>query len=225
MSKSPSFNVDRIRWNRVWENELNKIYGSRDIPSYTGSSAIDGVGMRSMWNHLAASDATVQTINTMVKEVATLQRDLSRKAALRFAEDNFESKWKSCTPETREKWILEGLVRTCQASPDFEERRKACPEVTLLRLNKANGQPFLNLLQALCLENIDEVPSNPKPLPSDSFDRMNGHKLNIQNPGRQLVQLAELTQRTYFLVMFVWNVLLAFVSLLFVALVLSGHST
>ncbi|KAE9396234.1 hypothetical protein BT96DRAFT_996949 [Gymnopus androsaceus JB14] len=206
--KSPSFNVDRVAWNRAWEQELAGFYGSRDMPSYTGPSLI---GTPPMWDILAASDASVQLTNNMVEETAILQRNLSQKAVFRFAKDDFESKWKSCTSETREKWILEGLVRTCQASPHFEERRMLCPEVTLPRLNlKGNGQPFLDLLQALCLEDIYTVPANPKPLPSDAFNRFNGHDVSTQDRGCQLYQLTTLTKRTYFLVMFVWNVLLAF---------------
>ncbi|KAE9401834.1 hypothetical protein BT96DRAFT_1017938 [Gymnopus androsaceus JB14] len=149
--------------------------------------------------------------NNLVKRAAILQRDLSRESAFRFAKNNFESEWKSCTSETREKWILEGLVRTCQSSPDFEERRRLCPEVTLPRLNsKGKGQPFLDLLRALCLDDIDTVPSSPKPFPSDAFDRLSGHKISTQNRGCQLFQLVTLTRRTHFLVMFLRSVFLAF---------------
>lgn len=212
---TPLFSVDRVRWNRTWEEKLAKIYGLQDTPFYPGPSVIDGARLKATWDISVASDSYVQSVNTMVKEASIIQRDLSREASRRFAEDDFEFRWKSCSSETREEWILEGLVRTCEASPDFEERRRFCPEVSLLRLNKRNGQPFLDLLQALCLEDIDSVPANPKSLPSEWFDRMIGHKINVQNRGRQLLQLMELTKRTYFLVMFVWNVLLAFVSFSF----------
>ncbi|KAE9382579.1 hypothetical protein BT96DRAFT_952082, partial [Gymnopus androsaceus JB14] len=171
------------------DEELAKIYGSRDTLFFTGPSLVEK-GTKSMWDIFAASDGTVQTTSVVVKDVATLQRDLSRKACAQ-----------SCTSEAREKWILEGLVRTCQASPDFEESRRFCPEITLPRLNsKGKGQPFLDLLRALCLDDIDTVPSSPKPLPSNAFDRMTGQKTPTRNRGCQLFQLALLTRRTYFLV-------------------------
>ncbi|KAE9401835.1 hypothetical protein BT96DRAFT_991670 [Gymnopus androsaceus JB14] len=210
LSAAPSFNVDRTRWNRAWEQGLARLYGSQDTPSYTGPSFIDR-GTESMWDLFTASDVTVQITSIMVNEAAILQRNLTRDSALRLAENNFESEWKNCTSETREKWILEGLVRVCQAHPDFEQRRLYCPEVTLLRLNsKGKGQPFLDLLRALCLDDLDTVPSNPKPLPSDAFDRFIGYNISTQNRGCQLFQLSQFTKRTHFLVMFVWNVLLAF---------------
>ncbi|KAH8832424.1 hypothetical protein DL96DRAFT_1457618 [Flagelloscypha sp. PMI_526] len=163
-----------------------------------------------MWNFLISSDASVQSTHVMGNEVAILQRDLSKKAAQRFAENDFESEWKACSASKREEWILEGLVRTCSASPDFEERRRSCPEITLARLNKNNGQGLLDLLKGLVLDDISKVPTQCKQFKCDAFDRMFGFEKNIQHPGRQLLQLGAATKRTYFLVMFLWNVLLAF---------------
>lgn len=213
MSK-PLFIVDRVGWNRTWEDKLAKAYGSRDIPYYTGPNLMDQ--RKATWDAIVASDSWVQFINAKVKELCILQQALSQEAARRYAEDEFESKWKSCTSEAREEWILEGMVRTCEAIPYLEQSRLDCPEVTLPRLNKGNGQPFLDLLQALRLEDITKVPAEPKVLPSDCFDRMNGHKIMVQNRGRQLLQLTELTNRMHFLDLFVFNVLSAFVSFLFV---------
>lgn len=206
-----TFSVNRVCWNRSWEDHLAGIYGSQDIPSYTGPNTVDQ--NQASWN---TSDSFVHYLNAKIEEICILQQNLSQEVARVYAEDDFQSKWKSCTSKTREEWILEGLVRTCEASPFLELCRLDCPEVTLSRLNKGNGQPFLDLMQALCLEDTTKVPEKPKALPSDSFDHVNGHKIMVQNRGRQLFQLMELTKRTYFLVLFVFSVLLAFVRFSFV---------
>lgn len=71
------------------------------------------------------SDSNVQIMHSMQKQICTLQHDLTKKVSKRFAEDDFESHWKAkCTEKQREQIILEGLVRACEASPDFEEHRK-----------------------------------------------------------------------------------------------------
>ncbi|KAJ7441093.1 hypothetical protein FB451DRAFT_1058310 [Mycena latifolia] len=147
----------------------------------------------------------------MTSQICILQRDLTRKSSKRFAEDDFESHWTTrCSVKEREDFILEGLVRACQASPDFEDHRKWCPELTLKRLNYGSGQGFIDLLKKLTLQDLDVVPSDFRTVPNVVFDKM--HVIDDPNPhpGRVLAKKACDSQRTYLLTMVVWNILLAF---------------
>jgi hypothetical protein len=70
-------------------------------------------------------DANVLNVQAMTNQICVLQRDLTRKSSQKFAEDDFESHWMTrCSVKEREDFILEGLVRACNASPDFEDHRK-----------------------------------------------------------------------------------------------------
>jgi hypothetical protein len=81
--------------------------------------------MPTQYYEMMLGDAPVSSLKLMTSQICILQRDLTRKSSKRFAEDDFESHWTTrCSVKEREDFILEGLVRACEASPDFEDHRK-----------------------------------------------------------------------------------------------------
>ncbi|KAF5391107.1 hypothetical protein D9757_003178 [Collybiopsis confluens] len=153
-------------------------------------------------------DSLLQNVHVIQSQLCTLQRDLSKKISKRYAEDDFVHQWTEvCTQKEREKWILEGLVRTCDASPDFEAHRRYCPEITMRRLNVVSGRGFLNLIEKLTLQDIDKVPDNFRRVPNPVWEAMNDGR---KDPKKAIYIRLTDTQRTSFLTFFVWNTLLAF---------------
>ncbi|KAJ7184740.1 hypothetical protein C8R46DRAFT_883499 [Mycena filopes] len=146
----------------------------------------------------------------MTSQICILQRDLTRKSAKRLAEDDFEAHWTTrCSAKEREDFILEGLVRACTASPDFEAHRKWCPELTLKRLNNGSGKGFIELLEKLTLQDLDKVPDNFRTVPNAVYEKLSAIGAN-PHPGLVLTKKHYDSNRTYLLTMVVWNILLAF---------------
>ncbi|KAJ6596348.1 hypothetical protein DFH09DRAFT_1024185 [Mycena vulgaris] len=211
--KSPSFTQDRRGWNVAWEHDLATLYGSSVEISSPRRRPVQSVlaGLPTEYYELMLADKAVLNLQSMTSQICVLQRDLTRKSSKRFAEDDFESHWTfRCTVKEREDFILEGLVRACQASPDFEEHRKWCPELTLHRLNHGSGKGFLNLLKKLTLQDLDQVPSDFRLVPNTVYDKMTAVPGVNPHPGCRLSKRACDSSRTYLLTMVVWNTLLAF---------------
>ncbi|KAF5369043.1 hypothetical protein D9758_003095 [Tetrapyrgos nigripes] len=212
-SSRPSYKENRAAWNQAWEREQDALYGT-DItfslkPGRPVMKLLDDIPEAMIG--IAMHDSLLQNLHVIQSQICTLQRDLSRKAAERCAQDDFEYHWtQKCTAKEREKWILEGLVRTCEASPDLEGYRRYCPEVTIARLNRQSGKGFLDLLGKLVLQDIEKVPDKARTVPNPIWDAMNSVKDN--SPGRRVMQRMNDVQRTAFLTYFVWNTLLAFYS-------------
>ncbi|KAJ7934817.1 hypothetical protein B0H13DRAFT_1854815 [Mycena leptocephala] len=194
--KSPSFTKDR--------REVDILYrGGSAVPDLTA-------GLPTEYYDMMLADAHVLNLQTITKQICILQRDLTRKASERFAEDDFESHWmRRTSAEEREDFILEGFVRSC-LPPAFEEQRKWCPELTLKRLNCGSGQGFLDLLQNLTFTDLDKVPNYFRTVPNAVHDRIHAFGDANSHPGRALAKKASESRRTYLLTMVVWNTLLAF---------------
>ncbi|KAJ7618279.1 hypothetical protein DFH06DRAFT_1012130 [Mycena polygramma] len=199
-------------WNSAWERDLATIYGSgieitsasrRPVPSIIAD-------LPTQYYNMMLADTNVLSLQTQTKQVCVLQRDLTRKSARKFAEDDFEAHWTTrCSVKERENFILEGLVRTCEASPDFEDHRKWCPELTLKRLNRDSGKGFIDLLNKLTLQDVDKVPDDFRTVPNAVYDKINKLPAN-PHPGLTIAKKSCDAQRLMFLTMAVWNTLLAF---------------
>ncbi|KAJ7029756.1 hypothetical protein C8F04DRAFT_1368833 [Mycena alexandri] len=124
--KSPSFKKDRRGWNVAWERDLATLYGSSvEMPASGRSIPNLLTDLPTQYYDMMLADAQVLSLQQITSQICVLQRDLTRKSSRRFAEDDFESHWtKRCSPKEREDFMLEGLVRACEASPDFEDHRK-----------------------------------------------------------------------------------------------------
>ncbi|KAJ7574443.1 hypothetical protein C8J56DRAFT_472398 [Mycena floridula] len=214
---APKISQARCSWNAASEKKIDKIFGTavpfkappgrRPLPSI-----LDGFP-DFLYRKLAEDDATVQNTHVIAKQICTLQRDLSKKVSRRFAEDDFVGEWKRCTAKDREAWMLEGLQRTCNASPDFEEWRTWCPETTIVRCNYESGQGFLDLIGQLVGQDLVNVPADYRIVPNTVFDTMNKQTATDKpetHPGRRMLQRSNNNRRIYFLTMFVWTTLLAF---------------
>jgi hypothetical protein len=197
---------DRVAWNKHWERENNAIYGSeltfRMTPGRQVFKLLDDLP-----TVFALMDAFLHNAQTIQSQVLTLQRDLGKKASARYAQDDFVHRWTDvCTPGEREKWMLEGLVRTCEASPDFEPHRRFCPELSMQRLNHRSGKGFLRLLEGLmATESDDDIKLIRNPI----WDTMNDP--GRRDEGKKVMARTNNVSRTSFMTYFVWNTLLAFV--------------
>ncbi|KAJ7681670.1 hypothetical protein B0H17DRAFT_1181942 [Mycena rosella] len=219
--KSPSFTKDRRGWNSAWERDLATVFGSSVEMTFTSNRSVPNLtaGLPKEYYDMMLADANVLNLQTITSQICILQRDLTRKSSKRFAEDDFESDWTTrCSVKEREDFILEGLVRACQASPDFEEHRKwyqvsirsSCPELTLKRLNHGSGQGFLDLLKKMTLQDLDKIPSEFKTVPNVVYDKLHAIADPKPHPGWVLAKKSCDSTRAYLLTMVVWNILLAF---------------
>ncbi|KAJ7820423.1 hypothetical protein B0H13DRAFT_2377857 [Mycena leptocephala] len=159
-----------------------------------GASAVPDLtaGLPTEYYDMMLADAHVLNLQTITKQICILQRDLTRKASERFAEDDFESHWMHRTSaEEREDFILEGFVRAC-----VPPARKWCPELTLKRLNCGSGQGFLDLLQNLTFTDLDKVPNYFRTVPNAVHDRIHAFGDANSHPGRALVKKASESPRT-----------------------------
>ncbi|KAJ7469611.1 hypothetical protein FB451DRAFT_1368571 [Mycena latifolia] len=136
----------------------------------------------------------------------------NRHALTRFTEDDFEAHWmRGCSKQgskiEREEFILEGLVRTCQVSSEYEGYRSWCPEITLKRLNHGSGKGFINLLNQLRYQNFDDFPPHYNTVPNAVFEKNNSVGGPNLHTGCVIISKMLEGRRTYFLTMVV---LLAF---------------
>ncbi|KAJ7440771.1 hypothetical protein B0H11DRAFT_1827672 [Mycena galericulata] len=211
--KSPPFSEDRRGWNAAWESDLVTIFGSGVEISVPNRRPIPSVisGLPKEYYDMMLSDGNVSILQSMKSQICVLQRDLTRKASKRFAEDDFEAHWTTrCSVKEREDFILEGLVRACLASPDFESHRKWCPELTLKRLNHESGKGFIELLKKLTHQDLDKVPNDYKTVPNAVYDKISSVEGPNPHPGCVMAKKGCDNGRTYLLTMVVWNILLAF---------------
>ncbi|KAJ7202628.1 hypothetical protein GGX14DRAFT_653889 [Mycena pura] len=197
--KSPSFEKDRRGWNAAWERDLATIYGSAVEISFPGRQEPPSIigDLATEYYEMMNTDAHVLSLTTMTTQICVLQRDLTRKSSQRFAVDDFETHWTTrCSAKEREDFILEGLVR-------------ACPELTLQRLNQHSGKGYIELLRKLTLQDVDKVPDDFNTVPNTVYDKINAVGQN-PHPGLAIAKKSCDCGRVYLLTMVVWNILLAF---------------
>ncbi|THU93645.1 hypothetical protein K435DRAFT_967210 [Dendrothele bispora CBS 962.96] len=213
----PSYREDRVAWNLAWERENDALYGTDQRFVLKPGQPIPDIMSRnipeSVYDGMVA-DNPIQNTLSFHNQICVLQHDLTKKVSVRYGQYDFENRWtEKCTPKEREKWVLEGLVRTCEATHDFEGFRRYCPEITIARMNFESGKGFLDLVQMLVLEDIEKVPDEVRKVPNPIWEAMNGSITGTDkksSPGRQMAQRINDIHRVAFLTMFVWNTLLAF---------------
>ncbi|KAJ7205039.1 hypothetical protein GGX14DRAFT_459165 [Mycena pura] len=210
--QSPSYRQNRTGWNRSWERRLAEVYGSALEPANALAKRIDIVP-KAKYDALIGA---LETILAMKKEVVALQVDLTRYATRRFAERDLGGAWMACAESRRDDILLEGLVRTCDATSDFESRRGLCPETTLGRLNRGHGAGYLDLLKGLLLSQTDTtlLPGAYQTVPCAAVDGIMGLSgvaaPQAEHDGYKLLREFNRCARAYFLTLFVWNTMLAF---------------
>ncbi|KAJ7193426.1 hypothetical protein GGX14DRAFT_478131 [Mycena pura] len=210
--KSPSFKKDRRGWNKAWEHDLALLYGSSvDFAQTRGQplpSLFQLARARGTIPEDHITDKSAMHLQEIKRYICALQRKLTCKAAKSFAEDDFEAKWVACSALEREELILEGLVRTCEIAPEYEDQRRWAPELVLDRLNHASGRGYIDLLKTLLLQNPDNLVEFNS-VPNLVYDQITAIG---DNPSLGVVVYKKQldTDRIHILTKVVWNILLAF---------------
>ena len=206
--RRPDIHTSRAAWEKSWEDDMDKNFRKGGFARIRHLSEIMPTEVIA---HMGDS-SVIYTMQQEVDVICRMQQDLAKEAAMRFAEENFEQKWRALSNEERRKFIMEGIYRT-MCIPDMEERRKWCPDSTLTHLASENGETYLRTLKALLPADIRAPITEPKQLPHPVVDRV----LSLgpgddKKPGIKVVVRMYRLSRTYCLTTIIWNTFLAFVS-------------
>ncbi|KAH8093893.1 hypothetical protein BXZ70DRAFT_1010221 [Cristinia sonorae] len=188
----PDKYTDRALWNESWEKDM-KIYETfrdKGIPDLS----------------LGGSSPSLKSSNLdeLCRDLLTLQSDVRRKAITRLATDQFAEKWADLPAEKRMDHILEALFRTCTASPDFEDFRKWCPDMTVEGLGRDPGS-YMDLLGVLT-DGVDgQLTVFPHPVVDAILER-----LRQRSPNAEVFLEMLRLGRTNFVTMVLWRVYLSF---------------
>ncbi|KAJ6489195.1 hypothetical protein C8R47DRAFT_477682 [Mycena vitilis] len=210
--KFPSFTEDPRGWNTAWEVHLARIFGP-DLKIISANGSLAGIGITAtlpteVYDNMATDEAA-EEMDRLTYHI----RSLMIRALERIVVDGFETCWMEFSSHEREEFILEGLVATCEVSGSYEAWREWCPELTLTRLNDRSGEGFNNLLCPLRNDTLGSRDEGYKynTVANAVFDKIMAQPASPNpHPGCVMLQRMIHGQRTYFLTMFVWNVLLSF---------------
>jgi len=119
-----------------------------------------------------ANEKHLYEYSLVLHAVRDEQRRLSYTSAGSFLLDNIEAGWMAADTSSREQHLIKGIVWTCQMSPEFEEYRAFCEEVSLPALQKDDGRGFLDLLKTFVLSHRDAGFDTIITFPSVRFDKM-----------------------------------------------------
>ncbi|KAK7447114.1 hypothetical protein VKT23_013749 [Stygiomarasmius scandens] len=194
-----SYKNDRVAWNQAWERKIDAFWGTEQTFKVTRAirRRIDHNRERMLDSvpdpmfDAIMNDSSLQTMHVMGSQTRVLQRDLSKKVAHRFALHDFENRWQKLDPKEREKWILEGIVRACDANVIDEHWRRFCPEMTVARMNYQSGKGYLDILAHLVGKD-DQIPEEIRTVPNPVWDLMNSSQSKTLNPGQRVFGETEL---------------------------------
>jgi len=202
-AKRPNKDEDPVAWNKDWEEELRQLYvlAHGDIKNVRLAM---GVPVK-----LTTSAEEILQIEKQNGGTALLQNDIRGFALARMATDDFERKFKSLETSSRRDLILEALWKTANiGAGDMEGRRRWCPEMTLSNLADNGGRGFLEILGTIMTEDPTIDRSEPVHILNPLIERF-WTLLNIRSKD---VKQEFQSHRSYFISMFIWRTLLAFVS-------------
>ncbi|EJD33582.1 hypothetical protein AURDEDRAFT_140623 [Auricularia subglabra TFB-10046 SS5] len=194
----PHWTVDRKAWNRAWEKQLKTRFALR------GNYSDVLLGMPALEMNMLMSSHHLVAMQASRDELVKLQQDLS---AYMVDHPDFEREWLATSEARRENFILEGLVRSCEAVADMEDRRVNTPETCLDFLQRRGGRGFLDLLAQI------EDPPAPEPriVPHAAYDGLIGvGNERKRAPAEKVLARMQTISRNFFLAMMVWNTVLAF---------------
>ncbi|KAF7978206.1 hypothetical protein HWV62_1432 [Athelia sp. TMB] len=206
MTHRPSLKSDPDGWERAWQSDLERKY-----PAYRKR-------MPSMVSDLRPLAAMMMDPSgrgnaaARYKELFTLQADLTKKAAEKCATEDFEGEWKRSKPTERKRHYMAALVAVCEI-PDMEDQRTYAPEVTLKAFEAGGGQGYLNILRRLV---ASHSANNFVHLENPLIESMLGIEPPVDTSGEQPsdpmihLQKSFITNRTLFITLVIWNILLSF---------------
>ncbi|KZV83034.1 hypothetical protein EXIGLDRAFT_777973, partial [Exidia glandulosa HHB12029] len=195
----PHYSKDRKRWNQAWERSLKSKFALRR--NYI--DAILDLPGAALPMELLTSSAHLVTMQSSRDELVNLERDLT---SYLNNHTGFEGAWQAAGAARREELILEGLVRSCDAVADMEDRRVNCPESCLDFLQRDNGRGFIDLANALS----DPPEPEPRIVPHPAYDALIGvGDATKRTPAHKVLARMKTITRNFFLAMMVWNTVLA----------------
>ncbi len=208
--------TSRQSWDDAWNKDLKDTWARYAcMPNF--AAAIPPICSA----QFAESDQFRLHLQQETRVVCALQQGLAKWAYGRYAEDEFEDKWKALAAADRKEVILEGIWCT-MSSPDMVEKREYCPDSTSEYLASQDGDIFLHMLARLLSADPHEIISEPIEIPHPMVDRFLAvSSANQGNFGLRMMTRLHRLSRTHCLTAIVWNTCLIFVRSRFSNLALS----
>jgi hypothetical protein len=178
---------DLVEWNHAWDNSIEA-----EIPDYLSVHAT----LRE------ANEKHLYEYSLVLRTVRDEQRRLSYASASSFLLDKIEERWMAADSSSREQHLIKGIVWTCRMSPEFEECRAFCDEVSLPALQKKGGRGFLDLLKTFVLSHRDAGFDTIITFPSVRFDKMIRSGEQGLSKDQELFQALAKANRNIFICMF-----------------------
>ncbi|KAF7978198.1 hypothetical protein HWV62_1416 [Athelia sp. TMB] len=224
MAQQPPLNADPHGWERAWQAELAHRYSAPG--HYTRLSDLQ-------------PPAAAPSGPARFKELCALQADLSRLAAEKCATADFEGEWRRRTPEERKRHYMAAMRTVCEI-PDMEKQRRwvpcgllcllhgavsYAPEVTLTAFEAGSGQGYLDTLRKIV---VWDSSNNFVHLENPLVESMLGIEPPVDTSGEQpadptaQLQKISITNRTLFITLVVWHILLSFYGETATSLLLKG---
>lgn len=202
----PDKDVARVAWNQSWETDLEQYY------SAVKRGHIQGIHIpQHVQNFFRGPKQNIElALLQQTKHVGKLQQDIRNFALPKLAIEDLEDNWRSLNPTRREQLILLAFYKASTSSPDMEHHRKWCPEMTIANIAANDGKYFMDLLTTLITRRSDAPDAEVVHFPNPTVDYLLGSP-GINAMGETMKRYA-LSNRTYFISLVVWRILLAFVS-------------
>ncbi|KAF7977905.1 hypothetical protein HWV62_2468 [Athelia sp. TMB] len=206
MAQRPSLKADPDAWERSWQRELAHTYPAHltRLPSRVSDlQPLAALMMDPRGRGRAA---------TRFKEVCDLQADLTKMAAEKSTIAGFEGEWRRSAPGARKRHYIAAMLAVCEL-PDMENQRTYAPEVTLAAFEAGSGQGYLDILRKLiAFDSSNSFVHLENPL----IESMLGIEPPVDTSGSQPsdpivhLQKSAIANRTLFITLVVWNILLSF---------------
>jgi hypothetical protein len=156
----PDMEKDTVGWDKAWQHQIERF-----------STFVYSVDAAQMLDSFPSEDGDIALHRSAIRNLCSLQRNLTVLAYQRFTVDDLEEKWLALGTSARQNHLLQGMVRACRRPIDQDERLH-CEEVTLPYLQKGNGRGFLDLIRSFMIPDTTTIPTEPKFLPNERFDQM-----------------------------------------------------
>ncbi|KAF7978196.1 hypothetical protein HWV62_1412 [Athelia sp. TMB] len=206
MAQRPTLKADPDGWERAWQVELARRYPAHRTRLPSRLSDMRPLAAMAMTPSSRANAAA------QFKELCILQADLTRMASEKCATADFEGEWRRSKPEDRKRHYMAAMVAVCSIF-DMEKQRAYSPEVTLAVFEAGKGQGYLDILRKLIA--FDSGKSFVH-LENPLVESMLGIKLPVdtsgEHPSDPMIHLQKsfIANRTFFITLVVWNILLSF---------------
>jgi len=145
-------------------------------------------------------------------QLCRLQADLTKLASDKCATEDFEGEWKRSSVADRQHHYMVAMAKVCEI-PDMEDQRTYAPEISLKGFQARGGQGYIDLLRRLMPQQSGhDFIHVENPLIESMFGITMPFDTSSKLPTDPLVfvQKGFITNRTIFITLVVWNVMLSF---------------